>query len=80
MKRFKLKLDRDFATGTVKTKLFVRDEETNELKPIHVRTEQDIEDNVPFRSFVKLLILVSKFWASKSAQGTSKTRSCGMTL
>jgi len=60
----------------LKPKVFVREGDNNELVKKEVKTLDDVIKYVPFRSFVKLLITVSKFWVKK----TGKDRECGLTL
>src|SRR5205823_5831563 len=64
----KAKLDVDFTTGKVNTKVFHRvDGKTKKDKPqrkkVEVSTIDDVANAVPFRSKVRFILFAAKIWA-----------------
>lgn len=79
-KFWKAKLDLDFATGRVLTKVYVKDPTNPTAKPelVKVDSPTDLENYLNWNSKIKMIVMMNKMWADKMPKEKGKDRKYGL--
>lgn len=78
---FKAKLDIDYETKEVKTKVYLRTEEDGKVKRTlveDIKTVDDLASVVRYRSKVRLILMPNKLWAANNKIGNAKKKAFGL--
>ena len=80
-KFFKVKLDRDYETDKIITKVFIKQKTDDgfELSQVAVENETELEQYLTWNSTIRMIILVNKLWADKAKKPGYDSKTYGIT-
>jgi len=80
-KYFKVKLDREYGTDEILTKVFVKRKTDDgfELSQVNVKTETELEEYLTWGSTIRMIVLVNKLWADATKKTGATSKMYGIT-